>query len=57
MRGLDGRVVGDGDDLGAVDHPVDVVAEDGHLLEGSLESALDLSLVVCKMCVMTDYAV
>ena len=39
---------GDGDELGAVDHLARVLAEDGELLEGCLESGLDLVLVPCN---------
>lgn len=34
-----------GDDLRTVDHSVNIVAEDGELLEGRLESSLELVLV------------
>lgn len=45
-RGLDLDVRGLGDDFGAVNHVVDIVAEYSELLESGLEGSLKLDLIV-----------
>lgn len=45
--GLTGDRLGDRDDVRAVDHLGNILADDGELSHGSLESVLELGLVVC----------
>ena len=47
MSSRDFELRRNGDKLGAVDHLACVLAEDSELLEGCLESGLDLVLVAC----------